>query len=133
MKHARRLTRPLERRESFYGRFDHSTHHDLNETINPVQATLAWTMGGPKGRRRKEGGFLGAEHILKPDGKLQKVEKKRVGIKGMKAPAREGAEMYDAMGENKIGVVTSGTFSPCLKGMCILIFVCLLSLPGICF
>lgn len=89
--------------------------HDLNETINPVEATLAWTMGGPKGRRRKEGGFLGAEHILKPDGKLQKVTKKRVGIMGMKAPAREGAEIYDATGENKIGDVTSGTFSPCLK------------------
>lgn len=89
--------------------------HDLNETINPVQATLAWTMGGPKGRRRKDGGFLGVEHILKPDGKLQKVTKKRVGLAGMKAPAREGAEIYDAAGENKIGVVTSGTFSPCLK------------------
>ena len=89
--------------------------HDLNETINPVEATLAWTMGGPKGRRRKEGGFLGVEHILKPDGKLQKVAKKRVGIMGMKAPAREGAEIYDASGETKIGAVTSGTFSPCLK------------------
>mmetsp|Transcript_6354 Transcript_6354/g.15823 ORF Transcript_6354/g.15823 Transcript_6354/m.15823 type:complete len:418 (+) Transcript_6354:112-1365(+) len=89
--------------------------HDLDETINPVEATLAWTMGGPKGRRRKEGGFLGAEHILKPDGKLQKVARKRVGIMGMKAPAREGAEIYDAAGENKIGDVTSGTFSPCLK------------------
>lgn len=74
-------------------------------------------MGGPKGRRRKEGGFLGAERILKPDGKLQKVARKRVGIKGMKAPAREGAEIYDAEGETKIGDVTSGTFSPCLKGM----------------
>ncbi|KAL7540308.1 hypothetical protein ACHAXR_011405 [Thalassiosira sp. AJA248-18] len=89
--------------------------HDLNETITPVQAALAWTMGGPKSRRRKEGGFLGVENILKPDGKLQKVAKKRVGIKGMKAPAREGAEIYDAAGENKIGEVTSGTFSPCLK------------------
>ena len=92
--------------------------HDLNETINPVEATLAWTMGGPKGRRRKEGGFWGAESILQPDGKLQKVAKKRVGIMGMKAPAREGAEIYDAAGENKIGEVTSGTFSPCLKGKC---------------
>jgi len=89
--------------------------HDLNETINPVEGTLAWTMGGPKGRRRAEGGFLGAEKILKPDGKLQKVAKKRVGIMGMKAPAREHAEIYDASGENKIGEVTSGTFSPCLK------------------
>jgi aminomethyltransferase len=89
--------------------------HDLNESINPVEGALAWTMGGPKSRRRAEGGFLGAEHILKPDGKLQKVAKKRVGIMGMKAPAREHTEIYDAAGETKIGEVTSGTFSPCLK------------------
>ena len=90
--------------------------HDLDESINPVEATLAWTMGGPKGRRRQGGGsFLGAEHVLTPEGKLQKVTRKRVGITGMKAPAREGAEIFDASGETKIGVVTSGTFSPCLK------------------
>jgi len=90
--------------------------HDLNETTNPVMAALAWTMGGPKGRRRKEGGFVGVEHILQPeDGKLQKVAKKRVGIKGMKAPARGGAKIYDAAGEKQIGEVTSGMFSPCLK------------------
>ena len=34
---------------------------------------------------------------------------------GMKAPAREHTEIYDAAGEAKIGEVTSGTFSPCLK------------------
>ena len=89
--------------------------HDLNEEINPVEGSLAWTMGGPKGRRRLEGGFLGAEHIITPEGKLKKVERKRVGIMGMKAPAREGAEIYDATGETLIGTVTSGTFSPCLK------------------
>jgi aminomethyltransferase len=33
----------------------------------------------------------------------------------MKAPAREHAEIFDANGETKIGEVTSGTFSPCLK------------------
>lgn len=71
-------------------------------------------MGGPGSRRRVEGGFLGAEHILKPDGKFQKVTKKRVGLIGMKAPAREGTEIYDKEG-SKIGTVTSGTFSPSLK------------------
>ena len=76
---------------------------------------MAWTMGGPKSRRRVEGGFLGAEYIIKPDGKLQSATKKRVGIIGMKAPAREGAEIYDATGETQIGVVTSGCPSPCLK------------------
>mmetsp|Transcript_6112 Transcript_6112/g.9551 ORF Transcript_6112/g.9551 Transcript_6112/m.9551 type:complete len:83 (+) Transcript_6112:60-308(+) len=34
---------------------------------------------------------------------------------GMKAPAREHTEIYDATGETLIGEVTSGTFSPCLK------------------
>jgi aminomethyltransferase len=89
--------------------------HDLDETTTPVEAGLGWTMGPPKSRRRTEGGFLGSEHILTPDGKFQKVERKRVGILGMKAPAREGTEVYDASGETKIGTITSGTFSPNLK------------------
>ena len=89
--------------------------HDLNEDINPIEGALGWTMGGPGSRRRTEGGFLGAEHILTPDGKFQKGARKRVGIKGMKAPAREHTEIYDASGETKIGEVTSGTFGPSLK------------------
>jgi aminomethyltransferase len=93
--------------------------HDLNETINPIQASLGWTLGPPKSRRRLDGGFLGAEHILASDGsgKFQKVDKKRVGMIGMKAPAREHAEIYrDVDGTMvQIGEVTSGTFSPCLK------------------
>lgn len=32
---------------------------------------LSRTMGGPKGRRRVEQGFLGAEHFLTPEGKLK--------------------------------------------------------------
>lgn len=80
--------------------------NDLDGTINPVEGSLAWTMGGPKSRRRKEGGFLGAEHILTPEGKLQKVARKRIGIKGMKAPARQHTEIFDASGENKIGEIT---------------------------
>lgn len=87
--------------------------HDIDGTTNPVEAGLTWTIGGPKTRRRTEQGFVGAEHFLKPDGKLIKASRKRVGFTGMKAPAREGAEIFD--GDNKIGVVTSGTFSPCMK------------------
>lgn len=89
--------------------------NDIDGTTTPTMGTLGWTMGGPGSRRRKEGGFLGAEHILTPEGKFLKVSKKRVGIKGMKAPAREHTEIYDASGETVIGEVTSGTFSPCLK------------------
>jgi aminomethyltransferase len=89
--------------------------HDLNEEINPIMGALGWTMGGPGSRRRTEQGFLGAETFLTPDGKFKKQSKKRVGIMGMKAPAREHTEIYDATGETLIGEVTSGTFSPCLK------------------
>jgi aminomethyltransferase len=89
--------------------------NDLNGDINPVQGGLAWTLGGKDGRRRAEQGFLGAEHFLTPEGKLKKQPNKRVGIMGMKAPAREHTEIYDASGENLIGEISSGTFSPCLK------------------
>jgi len=89
--------------------------NDLDETTTPIEGALGWTIGPPKSRRRTEQGFLGAEHILTPDGKFKKVARKRVGIMGMKAPAREHTEIYDASGETKIGEVTSGTFSPSLK------------------
>ena len=89
--------------------------NDLNENTNPIEGGLGWTMGGPGSRRRMEGGFLGAEHILTPDGKFKPVTRKRVGIKGMKAPAREHTEIFDATGEKQIGEVTSGTFGPSLK------------------
>jgi len=53
--------------------------------------------------------------VLTPEGKVTKVSKKGVGIIWMKAPARDHTEIYDATGENLIGEITSGTFSPCLK------------------
>jgi len=48
-----------------------------------------WTIGGPKTARRRDQGFVGAEGFLKEDGKLKKLERKRVGLMGMKAPARQ--------------------------------------------
>lgn len=36
----------------------------------------------------------------------QKQTRKRVGIFGMKAPARDGTEIFDAKGEAKIGTVS---------------------------
>jgi aminomethyltransferase len=89
--------------------------NDLDGDTSPIEAALGWTMGPPGSRRRTEGGFVGAEHILKPDGKFQKFPRKRVGIFGMKAPARDHTEIFDATGETKIGEISSGTFSPCLK------------------
>jgi len=89
--------------------------NDLNGDTTPTMGALGWTIGKPKSRRRLEGGFVGAEHILTPEGKFKKTLKKRVGIFGMKAPAREHTEIYDAEGEKLIGEITSGTFSPSLN------------------
>jgi hypothetical protein len=57
-----------------------------------TRMTSIYYTGGPKSRRRTQQGFLGANKFLKPDGKLIPVTKKRVGIAGMKAPAREHAD-----------------------------------------
>lgn len=89
--------------------------NDLNEDINPVESGLVWTIGGPKTRRRKEQGFLGADKILEADGKLLKFKQKRVGILGMKAPAREQTEIFTPDGATKIGDITSGGFGPTIK------------------
>eukprot|EP00535_Pseudo-nitzschia_heimii_P006436 CAMPEP_0197174038 /NCGR_PEP_ID=MMETSP1423-20130617/736_1 /TAXON_ID=476441 /ORGANISM="Pseudo-nitzschia heimii, Strain UNC1101" /LENGTH=437 /DNA_ID=CAMNT_0042622929 /DNA_START=212 /DNA_END=1525 /DNA_ORIENTATION=+ len=91
--------------------------NDLNETTNPVAGALAWTLGRPGSRRRTDQGFPGASTFLTPEGKLRKQPRKRVGIAGMKAPAREGTEIYavDGGDETPVGIVTSGTYSPTLK------------------
>jgi aminomethyltransferase len=89
--------------------------NDLDANTTPIEGALGWTLGPPKSRRRVEGGFLGADKILTPEGKFQKVARKRVGIAGMKAPARQHTEIYNEADDTKIGEVTSGTFSPSLK------------------
>ena len=38
-----------------------------------------------------------------------------VGLVIDKAPARQGTEVFAADGKTKVGVITSGTMSPCLK------------------
>ena len=85
--------------------------HDIDTTTTPVEAGLIWSIGK---RRRLEGGFAGADTILKQiaDG----VSRKLVGIlpEG-RAPAREGVSICDADGR-EIGTVTSGGFGPSLGG-----------------
>ena len=81
--------------------------HDLTPEISPVEANLGFTIGK---RRREEGGFAGAERILRElaDG----PKRLRVGIlpEG-RAPAREGTEIQSTDGK-AIGIVTSGGFGP---------------------
>jgi aminomethyltransferase len=80
--------------------------HDLDPEIDPVEADLAFAISK---RRREQGGFPGADRILKA--LRQGPVRKRVGlaIEG-RLPAREGAEIF--AGAKKIGVVTSGGFAP---------------------
>jgi aminomethyltransferase len=83
--------------------------HDLDPTTSPVEADLAWTI---QKRRREAADFPGAVRILREyaDG----APRKRVGIKpNDRAPAREGVEIFKD--GKKIGVVTSGGFSPILN------------------
>ncbi len=80
--------------------------HDLTPAIEPVEAGLAFAISK---RRKMEGGFPGAERIL--NALLDGPARKRVGLKPEgRQPAREGAEIF--VGDRKVGVVTSGGFSP---------------------
>lgn len=84
--------------------------HDLDETISPIEAGLAWTI---QKCRRERADFPGANRIL---GEIaNKPSRKRIGIEFMdRAPAREGTIIQNQNGEN-IGIVTSGGFSPSLN------------------
>ncbi len=83
--------------------------HDMNDEIDPVEGNASFAISK---RRRAEGGFNGADRILKAlaDGPSRKL----VGfnVEG-KIPVREGAPIFE--GETQVGVITSGGFSPTLN------------------
>lgn len=84
--------------------------HDLDETTDPVEAGLGWSIGK---RRRIEGGFPGFARI----GAAMKngPARVRVGLAPQtKAPIREGAAVIASNGET-VGHVTSGGYSPVLQ------------------
>ena len=84
--------------------------HDLDPTTSPIEADLAWTI---QKRRRLAGDFPGAKRILREYD--LGAARKRVGIRpNDRAPAREGVEVFKD--GRKIGVITSGGFSPVLNG-----------------
>ena len=84
--------------------------HDMDESTDPVEANLTWSLG----KRRKEArDFPGADRIL--EHLLNGAGKKRVGLRPEgRAPAREGAEIADKRGRI-VGRVTSGGFGPSLN------------------
>jgi len=83
--------------------------HDLSPDTSPIEADLVF---GINKRRREQGGFPGAERVQRElsDG----VGRKRVGLvlEGRQA-AREGADVF--AGDQKVGALTSGGFSPSLQ------------------
>ncbi|XP_027059935.1 aminomethyltransferase, mitochondrial-like [Pocillopora damicornis] len=99
--------------------------NDIDENTTPVEAVLVWTIGK---RRRAQADFPGAEIILRQI--KEKANRKRVGLVSKGPPARAGANILDADG-NKVGHVTSGCPSPCLKQNIAMAYVpTALSKPG---
>ena len=84
--------------------------HDINLKISPIEAGLKWSICK---ERISSADFIGGNSIKHECSKGP--SKRLLGFlpKG-RAPAREGTLIYDA-GENLIGEVTSGGFSPTLS------------------
>ena len=82
--------------------------HDLGPDTSPIEAGLNFAINK---RRRSEGGFLGAARVLAE--LAEGPRRKWVGLTldGRQA-AREGAEVF--AGNEQVGVLTSGGFSPSL-------------------
>jgi aminomethyltransferase len=80
--------------------------HDMNPETDPVEANASFAISK---RRREEGGFNGAERILRAlaDGPARKLV--GLSVEG-KMPVREGAPIF--AGTEQIGLVTSGGFAP---------------------
>ena len=83
--------------------------HDVDPSVSPVEAGLAFSVSPS---RRRRGDFPGAARIL---AELSGAPSRaRIALKVLEgAPAREGAVIVDAAGA-EVGVVTSGGFSPTL-------------------
>ncbi len=85
--------------------------NDLDGTTTPNEAGLLWAVSKS---RRETGGYPGAEVIRAQI--TEGAPRKRVGLKPEgRAPVRGGAEVIDGEGR-KLGLVTSGGYSPSLGG-----------------
>ncbi|MFW5686902.1 MAG: glycine cleavage T C-terminal barrel domain-containing protein, partial [Halanaerobium sp.] len=94
-----RNTLRLEKMYALYG-------NDIDEKSNPYEARLGWTVALDKGD------FIGREKLIdiKENCCSRKLTPFKIKGRGM---ARHGYEVY--AGEEKIGQVTSGSYSPSLE------------------
>ena len=80
---------------------------DIDASTTPVEAALEWAVAK---RRRSEGGFPGAQTILRQ--LAEGAARRRVGILSEgRQPARAHTEIQDRNGR-KVGELTSGGFGP---------------------
>ncbi len=80
--------------------------HDLDDTTSPVEAAIGWVVS------KSNTNFIGASRVLKE--KTEGAKRKRIGVKLLdRGIAREGTEIKKD--GKKIGVLSSGGFSPNLK------------------
>lgn len=87
--------------------------HDLSENTDPISADLGFAISK---KRRSEGGYFGHKAVMArlAEDEAGTLAQRRVGLKlDGRMPAREGAEVF--AGETKVGMVTSGGFSPTLE------------------
>ena len=89
--------------------------HELDETISPVEAGLAWVVAAKyRGENPVAARFPGAARILAQ--LRQRPASTRIGIKPEgKMPVRDGVELLQASGE-PVGRITSGGFGATVNG-----------------
>ena len=81
--------------------------HEMDESVDPFTAGLGFAV------KLQAGDFIGRDALLAKK-KAAPPVRKRVGLElEGKRIAREGAELY--VGGQRVGTVTSGTFSPTLE------------------
>ncbi len=97
---AARDTLRLEAAMPLYG-------HELDETVHPFQAGLDFAV------QLKDRQFIGSESLLTLKGRAETPKRVGLILEGRRA-ARQGAEVKDHDGR-RVGIVTSGSFSPTLQ------------------
>lgn len=85
---------------------------DIDTTTTPVEAGITFVVGK---RRRQEGGFPGAAHILDQIAQGSAVKRVAFTLDG-RAPARHGAPVLDPSDGSALGTVTSGSYAPTVGG-----------------
>eukprot|EP01084_Bolivina_argentea_P064325 117331_1 len=84
--------------------------NDIDETITAVEADLLWTIS----KKRKENSVFIGSDVIRNQIK-NGIDRKRVGLIGKKGlTPRHDMKILDVNG-NDIGIITSGSFSPCLQ------------------